>query len=96
MPNNTNTNNNKETMNYYIQINHHRTSTSHGFDDCAAIYRCENRAVQHRLLNEGLPVGDIWHADGEPVYSTNGISVPSRAARRREEKYGWICEFIDR
>ena len=80
-------------MNYYIKITHHRTSISDGFSNCATIYRCENRAQQYKLLKKGMAVGDIWHADGEPVYSTNGISVPSVSERQREAARSWILDF---
>jgi len=64
-------------MNYYVAVNEYRNSTSDGFANTWAIYRCRSRKQQLEILKNGLPVRDCWYQDDEgrhsPVFSTMGI-----------------------
>ena len=64
-------------MNYYIAVNEYRNSTSDGFANTWAIYKCRSRKQQLEILKNGLPVRDSWYQDDEgrhsPVFSTMGV-----------------------
>lgn len=84
-------------MRYYIAINSYRSSTSEGFANTWVICRCQDRATQRRILQEGLPVNDQEHIDSDgrrtPVCSTMGIRPATATERRqaaRDEEWGRI------
>ena len=64
-------------MNYYVAVNEYRNSTSDGFANTWAIYKCRSRKQQKEVLENGLPVRDSWYQDDEgrhsPVFSTMGV-----------------------
>jgi len=64
--------------NYYVAINHYRTSTSHGFANTWRVHRCESACERNRLLRDGLPV-----KDGSRCTTTMGIRLATAGERRR-------------
>lgn len=74
-------------MNHYLAINAYRNSTGDGFANTWNVMRVKSRREQLRILAHGLPVHDIWFADGTPCYSTFGIRLATRAEIEREAKY---------
>lgn len=83
-------------QNHYLAINLYRSSTGEGFANTWRIIRVASRAIQQRILAEGLPISDTWYRDEEgrdhPICSTMGIRLATaeeRAQLRREiEMYG--------
>lgn len=75
----------------WIAINQYRSSTSDGFGNTWAIYRCQPE-TRKRLLAEGLPVADqcVLRSDGtrETSYSTMGIRAATAQEIRNAKRHG--------